>query len=747
VPSVADPLARPSAGVAPHDDARRTLVSVLRFLGRRWWVLVLVTAGLLYAVRRYADSLPRTYACNPVILELLTDVPAGDRSFGAYEYAIATTTYYVVPTQRAVLATREVLDPVIDRLGLAGDPRYANLAGHVVTTSQENTALIHLAVRGPDPERNAEIANALAREYARQRKQQRIGYVEELVKGAEADVVAREKELHDAEEAERKWKEEKRVANVETDQATMNVRLNQVYEVFGQAQSDRLTAAEAAAQVAAAKSEGRWLGDVTAVLADGRVQDEIDDLRRLEERAREVEADRQRTKDQVAEARDAAAKQKERVEARIRARAAEIEIAARAAVTREGAAKQQLDDVQREIARLVNLRIEHDNLVATQKRAQTDLVEAKERRRKGKDDLAKSGEAVRIWGWASASHAPVAPNLQVIYAGGALLSFLVALGLAVLLDVTSTRLRDPAEVARVAEAPFLGIVPLIPKTKDQPTPSRRALEETDGEASEAYRLIAASATLHGGEGVAPKTFVVTSPQAGDGKTTTAVGLAMALARRGKSVLLVDADLRKPSLHSVLETAVDPGLTTLFSGRPVWEAVRTLEVSSPGHSPVRLDVLTAGVLPPNPADLLAGPIMQDFVRDARARYDAVVIDTPPVNLASDASLLAQSTDAVLLVIRDARTHRGMLHRAVTRLRGVRGNVRGVLLNAMRASGGGRYGYGYGYGYRYGYGHDGRGKATAQAAGEAGRGNGRAPAPGAPSPATIRVVARTEPSART
>jgi capsular exopolysaccharide synthesis family protein len=728
---VSDPLGRPlAASAAPEgSDARRSVLSALRFLGRRWWVLALVGGGLFYAATRYVETLPRTYSNQPAVLEILTDVPAGARTYTDYENAVWSTSYYVVPTQKAVLATRAILGPVVERLGLAGDPRYGSLAGAVVATSRENTGLIELTVRGPDPEMNAKIANAIAEEYARQRKEQRQGYLRRLLEAADLKMKAAEKALRESEDAIQAWKVQKGVSDVTADEDKLRIRLGSVDKDYFDAQAERMEADEAAAQVAAARKERRPLSDVAAVRASGDVRDALAELRRLEDRRRELEIDRQATRDAVTEATAREQRQRREVESLVETRAGEVEIAAAQAAQREAAYRKRYEEKEAELSRVVALGLEHERLLLDQSRAREALTTARDERADAFEGLSATGDAVRIWGQAQPSYAPVAPNLKVLYAGAAIVSLVLALGAALLLDLTSTRLRDPTEIARVAETPFLGVVPLIKATRDQPEPSRRVLEETDGDASEAYRLIAASATLHGGEGQAPKTFVVTSPQPGDGKTTTAVGFAMAMARRGKSVLLVDADLRKPSLHRVLQTDAEPGLTTLFAGRPVWGAVRTIEVAS-GADVVRFDVLTAGVLPPNPADLLAGPTMRQFVHDARARYDAVVIDTPPVNLASDASLLGEATDGVILVIRDSRTHRGMLHRAVGRLRSVRSNVRGVLLNAIRGRGGRKYGYGdYAYGYRYGYGAAGSG------------GNGRAGRPAAPTPATIRIVSRT------
>jgi capsular exopolysaccharide synthesis family protein len=688
------------------DEARRTAMRFLRFLGRRWWVLVLVTAGLGWAVKRYADALPRTYGNAPAVVELVQDPPRNASSFDSYEYAAATMAYTVVPTQQAVLQTSEVLDPVVKSLGLEADPSYGSLAGRVVTSASPNTSLLSIVVHGPVPETNAAAANEIARVYQGLRQKEREKYLSDLIAGADRQVESRRADLRAAEEAAQAWREKNRLLNVEASEETARTRFSSQWTAKKRAEAERDEAERSEQQVLAAERDGRDVGDVGPVRDDPRVREAVAELRRLEQHAEQLALTLPEQSDRadLLQARRRAEEQRQAVARLQKARAEDVKVAAAAA--RRDVERLAADYAQEEaeLNRIVGLGLEWSRLRTTQTRLERDLAEALAESRLYADLKASQREPVRIRQWAQPSTAIVSPRLSVIYAGGGILALVLAIGVALLLDLFSTRLRDPEEIQRIAGAPFLGVVPLFKAGKGEASPSRLVLEELDGDASEAYRMIAATALLHGGDGEPPKTLLVTSPQAGDGKTTTATGLAMALARRGGRVLLVDADLRKPDLHHVLGAPIEPGLTLLFSaGRSAWDAVRTVEVSADRHETVRFDVLTAGVLPPSPADLLSGPRMQAFLREARRRYDAVVIDSPPVNLVTDACLLAPYVDGLVLVIRDARTHRGPFHRGVARLRGVRGSLRGVLVNAVRPRGGAGYGYGYAYGYGYGYGY--------------------------------------------
>jgi len=747
-----DPLARPASasGARPMgapiptagaglDEARRSVLRFFRFLGRRWWVLILVTAGLGYAIKSYADGLPRTYGCTPVVIELVLDHPTNSESLESYEYAAASLAFTVVPTQQAVLGTGYVLDPVVEELALEGDPDYASLGGRVATTVSLNTSLISLTVQGPRPEMNAKIANAIARRYAALRKEERERFLNDRLTESTQRVEVGKADLKEAERAAQAWREANQTVNVEADSDIARVRVSNVFSALKTAEAARDEADAAEAQVLAAEQAKRDVGEVGVVRDDPDVRRALDELRRLEQQAEQLELTKIESDPTRLLTRSLLENQRRVVAGLMKGRAEDLKTAARTARQRAEKLSAELDREEKNLTRLIGLGVEAAGHDKVQEQARRALAEAQLEERRYKDLQARQKDPVRVREEARPSGAIVSPKLSVIYLGGGILAIVVAIVLALLLDLVSTRLRDPEEIHRIAGAPFLGVVPMFKAKHGAASPSRLVLEETDGVTSEAYRLLAATALLHGGTGEPPKTFAVTSPHSGDGKTTTAIGLSVALARRGGKVLLVDADLRKPDLHHVLEDAVEPGLTMLFAtGRSVWDAVRRVEVSAEGHDTVRFDVLTAGVLPPNPADLLSGPRMQGFLKEARARYDAVVIDTPPVNLVSDACLLAPYVDGFVFVIRDGRTHRGPFHRAISRVRAVRGMLLGVLVNAARSNRAGGYGYGYGSGYGYGYGY-GYGKkagahaapagakAAAAATGDAGATNGSAEHP--------------------
>jgi capsular exopolysaccharide synthesis family protein len=173
-----------------------------------------------------------------------------------------------------------------------------------------------------------------------------------------------------------------------------------------------------------------------------------------------------------------------------------------------------------------------------------------------------------------------------------------------------------------------------------------------------------------------KTLVFTSPLPGEGKTTTVVNLALSLAQRGIRVLLIDADVRRGVVHSVFRTAREPGLSeVLRAGVPFERARRGVSVGERGI----LDYLTTGKLYPEDHGLVASEAMRNLLARVRDEYDLVIVDTPPVNIITDAAILAASADGVIIVARVGVTESAALSYAVEQLRHVRAAVLGVVLN--------------------------------------------------------------------
>jgi capsular exopolysaccharide synthesis family protein len=193
-----------------------------------------------------------------------------------------------------------------------------------------------------------------------------------------------------------------------------------------------------------------------------------------------------------------------------------------------------------------------------------------------------------------------------------------------------------------------------------------------------------------------KSLVFTSAMPGEGKTTTATNLALSLAQLGRRVLLIDADLRRGMVHGLFQSPREPGLTNVLQGGVSFDEARQAVQLDEGRT---FHYLTTGKLPPYPVSVLESEDLRSFLRWARNEYDMVIIDSPPVNIITDAALLGVHADGVLLVARAGSTSTAALEFAMEQLGRVSARVLGVVLNGIDFKRDAIYDSAYTY---YGYG---------------------------------------------
>jgi capsular exopolysaccharide synthesis family protein len=277
------------------------------------------------------------------------------------------------------------------------------------------------------------------------------------------------------------------------------------------------------------------------------------------------------------------------------------------------------------------------------------------------------------------------PNLPLNLAIGLLLGMLLGVLTAFVLEFVDQTLKTPQDIEQRLRLSVLGI---IPRLKKQEVPAQ-ALRDLRSAFSEAYRSVRTELQFSTDNGV-PKVLLVTSAGPSEGKSTTAWSLARNFAQLGKRTLLIDGDLRNPSLHRVAEVRGEIGLSNLLSG-----AANINEAIQDTDDP-RLKVILAGPLPPNPAELLAGSKLISLLTVAAEGYDQVVIDGPPVLGLADAPILANASAGTLLVVEAGKTRIQAAQVAVKRLMVARARIIGAVLSKYTN----HHAYGDGYGgYNY------------------------------------------------
>ena len=316
-----------------------------------------------------------------------------------------------------------------------------------------------------------------------------------------------------------------------------------------------------------------------------------------------------------------------------------------------------------------------------------ELYQTLLRREKELQVLANSrGNNVRIVERAGVPAVPFSPNMRRSALLGGMVGLLLALGIAFGLDHINDTIRTPDDVTRRLGLSFLGLIPAVRGYQDRPVLSGSS------DFSEAIRALRTSLALtHSSNGSA--VVLVTSAQPLEGKTTTACNVAMALAYGGARVLLIDADLRRPGVHTGLGLENTRGLAELLSNQaPITETVQRLAEPN-------LWVMTAGQTPSNPSELLASGRMDSLMRQVQTGpFDWVVIDTPPVLAVTDASIVARWASGVAFVVGSEMTRGRLAERAIEMLSAARPSFIGAVLNRVDVKRS-RYYYSQHYGYGY------------------------------------------------
>ncbi|MBA3335010.1 MAG: polysaccharide biosynthesis tyrosine autokinase [Acidobacteria bacterium] len=284
---------------------------------------------------------------------------------------------------------------------------------------------------------------------------------------------------------------------------------------------------------------------------------------------------------------------------------------------------------------------------------------------------------------------PVAPRRLTTVLGALFLSTLFGMGLAIFLDYLDDSIRTTEEIESLLQLPALAAIPkidLVTKRRmllaggnddGQDTSKSELLIHTDSRSSlaESYRQLRTSILLSTA-GRAPKSLLITSSMPSEGKTTTAINTAISLAQTGAKVLIIDADMRRPRLHSVFDVSNAQGLSTLLSSELTEdEMLNVIEYNEDS----RLNLLTSGPVPPNPAELIGSEQMTNLLNVLQKNFTHVVVDSPPIASFTDGVLIASMVDGVILVVNSGKSSRQVVRRSRQLLMDIGAKILGVVLN--------------------------------------------------------------------
>ena len=300
--------------------------------------------------------------------------------------------------------------------------------------------------------------------------------------------------------------------------------------------------------------------------------------------------------------------------------------------------------------------------------------------------MARYTDNISVFSPARLPAEPVRPRVMVNTALGVVLGLMTGVGAALLLEYLDDTIKSSEDVKRTLPVGVLGVLPEVSGPKGE-QPGLIVAREPRRPVAEAFRNLRTSIRYFSLDRPA-KTILVTSPVPNNGKSFTAANLAVSLAQGGQSVVLVDADLRRPVQQKMFDLPNGVGLTSTLLNMDEAEA-SFQQTETEG-----LRVITSGDLPPNPAELLGSRRMQQFISWLTEQVDVVIIDSPPLLAFADAAVLSRIADSTILVVQYGKTRRQEAVQAVERLAEIGGTLSGVVINQVAASADNHY-----YSYRY------------------------------------------------
>lgn len=665
------------------DEVRR---SPLRAAWRRKWItIVSAVIGMLVGFAVYAVT-PPVYEGRARILVSQSGpkVIQGDFPGTLASGALWLNTQCEIIRSPAILGS-VAADPAVQDLrtfrrnpGLA-----ANIGGFLAAATYaapgQRNEVITVAVRGPYPDDAAVLANAVVDAYR--------GFNDDLKKNSASEVAklyreAKEKNDHDLAE---KYLARRAFQNANASLSfsdTRNPVLERVNSISAYLTAAELDSVKLQAEADTIRSILDKPERVRELLTNPQYRGETYAMRR---ELREMQAALEMLSSTYLPGSARVAAQLQRMERTKEDVEAEERAAAQAIL---GEVSRRLDAKRQEVTQYRSwLNDEQANVLQVNtKQAEFALIQSEISRMERYSDqladqlksinLAENAGAMNVYvmGAATPDPEPVYPDRLRSLFYGLVLGGLVGLGLSLLREFTDTRVRSAEDIRHVLALPILGIIPHIQSGGRSAVNVRGqavALEPMS-DVAESYRTVR-TAVYFGSPAGAVRTLLVTSPAPGDGKTTLASNLAIAMAQAGNRVLLLDCDFRKPAQHRVFEIDKRHGLSNVLAGElPLERALHP--TVTPG-----LTVVPCGPIPANPSEILNGQGFADLLARLSAEYDQVIIDSPPVLPVTDARVLAASCDGVILAIRAEKTTRPAAVHARDQLNSVGGRILGVVVN--------------------------------------------------------------------
>lgn len=558
------------------------------------------------------------------------------------------------------------------------------LIGRLEATPVRGSQLVDLSINSSDPEFAARAVNAFADRYVQENLSLKVATLEKSAEWLTGEVAKAADLVKESELKLARYKETQDASALDSSQNTVVARLNSLSESVTKARTDRIIKEGVWRQV---QDAGANLESVSAILNNTQVQ-------QLRNQVNQLQQDRVRVSDRYGERHpdyqkvmSALASAQQQYDAELKKAVQNAKNEFDAAVAQERVLQEAVNEAKAAATALGRKGVDYAVLQREAESNRTIHNQLLTREKELRVVANSRTNNVRVVDRAEVPETPFTPNHRNDWMYALALGLGLALAVAFGIDYLDDTVKTPEDITRRLKLKFLGLVPVV--SGDRHPLISGPVPHDFGEAYRAIRTsLSAQLNTQGA-----RTIITASSQPLEGKTTTAVNIAMALAVGGARVLLIDADMRRPSVHKALRMNNDRGLSQLLAGQ-----ARMREVVQRTHDP-NLLAITAGRTPANPSELLASDRMRALLAGLETGpFDWIVIDTPPVLAVTDAVILAPLVHAVAFVIGAEMTRWRLAERAVETL--LSSNPRQVLAVLNKVNfGRNRYYYSRYYGHQY------------------------------------------------
>jgi len=545
------------------------------------------------------------------------------------------------------------------------------LLDHLTVTPVPESRLIDIRVSATDAAAAAKLTNAVVRQAIGQELDLRLASTGEASRWFSHQLEEQRARLDKSEAALQKYKEEQNALSVVDRQNIVVQKLSDLNAAVTRAKTERIAKEALYRQVVAMRATPSSLDTLPGAVASAYVRQLKDELATLLRRKAELSKEYGDLHPEIASANSAILEAQSRMDRELNKIAESIRNDYQAAAAQERSLSAALEAQKSEALDLNRKGLEYGALereaVGNRELYDRLLQQAKQT---GLSSELKAADMAVV----DAAEPPAAParpararNALASLGGG----LFAAIGLAVFVELLDKRIKTPDQIKRDLGLPYLGYLPLV-RLEGGAEPLLTG--DVDARFHEAVRRVRANLLLSSAADGC-RTVVVTSTAPREGKTMVSTNLALALAQGGLRVVLVDADLRRPRIHLQLGMDAGPGLTTVLTGLDTLD--RTMR-QLPGTS---LSVLTAGVHPPNPPELLSSARYRALLTTLQERFDWVVIDSPPIMAVADAALLAKDATGILFVVGAEMAAGDTVREAVDQMASARVPILGAVLNKI------------------------------------------------------------------